>query len=359
MSHTWRLVGFGGLLAAILAFTSSDLHGQKKNKKDKAPDPGYPATDAEYAQIKNVKDLTGTLLSIDMSGRMLTIRVEIPHQEPNPNYKPRAPKVPKVGSPGYQQANFEYQQYRLYQDIMKQQQILSSAKTPQQRQNAMMKLQLDMMKYQQQMAQVMARSGATTPIYPGGDPNNPPFVTVTSIKDYTLDYKENVNVRKMFLPMEYDDMGNIKKYTDKEKEELRGKDKSKPGYEAKLEDLLPTQEIKIYLTPPKPKKKEVAKKDVKDAKDKDAKDKDAKDKNAKDKDGKEKDAKDEDGADAKDKGAKGKDKDAKDAKADEPLSPPVENFPDRPMITMIVMTKELPVASVSPDNTPKKKKKNN
>jgi len=41
----------------------------------------------------------------------------------------------------------------------------------------------------------------------------------------------------MFLPFEYDDEGKQKTYTEKEKKELRGDDKTKPGYQSKMEEI--------------------------------------------------------------------------------------------------------------------------
>jgi hypothetical protein len=49
---------------------------------------------------------------------------------------------------------------------------------------------------------------------------------------------------------------------------LRGDDKTKPGYTAKLEEFKAGQEVKPYLTPPKKKEKH---KDADKEKDKDAK----------------------------------------------------------------------------------------
>jgi hypothetical protein len=67
---------------------------------------------------------------------------------------------------------------------------------------------------------------------------------------------EKVVYRKLFLPFEYDDMGQVKTYTKEEKEELRGDDKTKPGYTAKFEEFRAGQEVKLYLTPPKKKEKD-------------------------------------------------------------------------------------------------------
>jgi len=173
-----------------------------------------------------------------------------------------------VQTPEYKIAKFQYDQFTLAQDLMKQQQVALSARTPNERQKAMLKYQLDMAKYQQQQSQFMnwlyTAYPKGTPNPYDNNPNNQPFITVTTTKDYSLEYQDEVVVRKLFLPTEFDDTGNIKVFSDKEKEELRGKDKTKPGYPAKLEDALPGQEVKLHLTPPKTKEK---KRDPKESKD--------------------------------------------------------------------------------------------
>ena len=149
-----------------------------------------------------------------------------------------------------------------------------------------------MAKLQQQYAKLNA-AGAKNPA--GTDPNNSPFISVTNTKDYDLEVQEKVVYRKLVLPFEYDDLGKAKTYTEKEKAELRGDDKTKPGYIAKADDIGPGAEVKLSLTAPKK---------VEKAKDAD-----------------------------------------KDEKAPEEVA--------RPTVNMIVMTKEAPPSS----STPKKEKK--
>ena len=86
----------------------------------------------------------------------------------------------------------------------------------------------DMAKLQTQYSQLVAQVAKTS-----NDPNNQPFITITNTKDFDLEIKENGVFRKMYLPFEYDDEGNVKTYTKEEKDALRGDDKTKPGYAAK------------------------------------------------------------------------------------------------------------------------------
>ncbi len=81
---------------------------------------------------------------------------------------------------------------------------------------------------QKQQYQQMAKTN--------GNPNNQPFMLDHQYKDFDLDLSEKIVVRKMFLETEYDDKGNLKTYTKEELKELKGKDSTKPGYTAKIEE---------------------------------------------------------------------------------------------------------------------------
>ncbi len=59
--------------------------------------------------------------------------------------------------------------------------------------------------------------------------------------------REEVKVRTLVLPEQFDDKGNPKKYTKAEKAELRGKDKHLPGYESSLEKLEAGQTVTVTL----------------------------------------------------------------------------------------------------------------
>jgi hypothetical protein len=52
-------------------------------------------------------------------------------------------------------------------------------------------------------------------------------------------------------PFAVDDKGRVKKYTDKEKRELKGPDPRLPGYTGGLEDLKSEQILTVYLQKPK------------------------------------------------------------------------------------------------------------
>jgi uncharacterized protein YqiB (DUF1249 family) len=243
MWHFGRVLSFGALLAALAVLGSVEALAQKKKDKD-AKD--YPAaTDADYKSIQKQKELPGKLIAINTS--TVTIRVDYPHQEPNPKYKP-----PKDNN----QIN---QILKTYNDLQIQYQKAAYG-NPKHVMQAQQRIANDMAKLQTQYAQLTAQLAKTN-----NDPNNQPFITITNTKDFDLEIMEKCIYRKLNLPFEYDDSGNAKTYTKEEKDELRGDDKSKPGYTAKFEELAAGQDIKLYLTPPKKKEK-----DADGEKDKDA-----------------------------------------------------------------------------------------
>jgi hypothetical protein len=231
-----RLVGFTGVVAAMLAMVPADVLAQKK-KKDTTPQ--YPAaTEEDYGKLQ--KAVSGKIVTFDAS-KTVTFRVETPHQEPNPNYKAPStnPKSPNYNAQAAQQANL----YKQYLKLMTQMQNAATAKTPQQAAKAQANMQVELINIQGQLMRMAATNN---------DPNNQPFKTVTTTKDYDLDLEDKVAYRKTFLPTEYDDEGNLKKYTAEEKLALKTDDKR---YKATADEVQSNQEATLYLTIPKKKSK--------------------------------------------------------------------------------------------------------
>jgi hypothetical protein len=89
---------------------------------------------------------------------------------------------------------------------------------------------------------------------------------LTSPKPVDVRGTDDVKVRTAFLPVQFDDNGFPKKWTEKEKKELRG-DTQIPGYPSDFDQIKSGQYVDIYLVkkapPPKadPKKKKAAAED--------------------------------------------------------------------------------------------------
>ena len=73
------------------------------------------------------------------------------------------------------------------------------------------------------------------------------FQVVNATQKVDFQVAENVKVRVKDLPEQFDDKGNIKKYTKDELAELKGKDKNLPGYESSIDALKPGQMVQVKL----------------------------------------------------------------------------------------------------------------
>jgi hypothetical protein len=73
------------------------------------------------------------------------------------------------------------------------------------------------------------------------------FQVINAKQKVDFQMEENVKVRMLQLPEQFDDKGNIKQYTREEKDELKGKDKKLPGYESSIDSLKPGQIVQVVL----------------------------------------------------------------------------------------------------------------
>jgi hypothetical protein len=85
--------------------------------------------------------------------------------------------------------------------------------------------------------------------------------------DIELESDDDLKVRTMVLPIEYDDKGKVKKYTPKELRDLKGPNKKLPGYTADWDNLTKGQTVEVHLPKPKKPQTKPAKKKDKDDED--------------------------------------------------------------------------------------------
>lgn len=224
-----RMLGFAGLLAALVALAPADAMAQKKKgrKGGATKKEADIATDADYAQLAKHTKANGEIVTVDSSAMTVTLRIDFPHMEKNPKFNPG-----KTGQKNQQLQRQLAQLNRLQMQIMRQ-------RNPYRRQQEVQQFMMQMQRLQ--MAQAKAAQG---------DPKNQPFIMVTTKKDYELPLAEKIVTRKTFMPLEYDDMGNVKKYSQAELTKLKGKDSSKPGYESKLDEIVPGMGATLYLKAP-------------------------------------------------------------------------------------------------------------
>jgi hypothetical protein len=69
-----------------------------------------------------------------------------------------------------------------------------------------------------------------------------------------LDAPDDMKVRTMLLPIEFDDKGKPRRLTERERRELKGPDPGLPGYTAEFDSLKSDQTVEVYLAKQPPKK---------------------------------------------------------------------------------------------------------
>jgi hypothetical protein len=187
-------------------------------------------------------EFTGKLIAAPGSDGSFTLEVHYDHVElKDPN------ALARVENQQMQQAA------KQQQELAKLQSQLATARNPGEYLRRMQQMTNEINKLQAQAIQQ------------GFKAQNNPFKNVTEKKDVDFHTADGVKVRALTLPVRFDDKGEIKKYTDDEKKQMKGKDASLPGYEAKLEDLKAGQVIKVTLARHKEEKKDADKdKDAKD-----------------------------------------------------------------------------------------------
>lgn len=206
---TRRLIGMGLLATVFLTLPALDVHAQNKKKAANAG----PVIDSGKL---NAGEYAGTLRSAPGSDRRFSIEVEVP-------------KAAGGGGGNNNAGNLARMQMQMQQA----QRQLATARTPQQRQQAMNRL----MQLQRQLAQQAARANQ------GGGAGR-----VTMVKqEVEFQASDSVKVRTLHTPDQFDEKGNLKKYNAKEIAELKGKDKNLPGFESSLEKLSPGQKVRLVL----------------------------------------------------------------------------------------------------------------
>jgi hypothetical protein len=237
MNRRW--LGAGLLVAALVVLPSVDVYAQKK-KKD-----GPKKSDVPVDSAKLSGEFVGTLKTVPGTDRLFTVDTETKQLVPtgrgvNPRGNTNAARI-----------------IQLQNQIARTQAHLQTARTPQQRAQQMRHLQQQQLQLQQAIARLQLQ-GATGGAGKDGAPAGYKYDT----KKQTIEFQaaETVKVRTMVLPEQFDEKGLLKKYTKKELDELKGKDKSAPGYESSLEKLEVGQKVRVVLAPaakkPAPKDKD-------------------------------------------------------------------------------------------------------
>jgi hypothetical protein len=233
----YRYVGAASFLALLLALPAAA-----------APPKNPPLPPVDSDKIANGQ-FTGYLLTTPGTDRAFTLRVQYQDVQLKPNAQ-------RTANNANNQANRQLQQ------IARLQQQMAKSKNP-----AQQMAQIQRLVAQMQVGQARAQQNL--------------YTVVPRYQDVEFQAEENVKVRTMELPEQFDEKGNLKKYTKEELKQLKGKDKDLPGYESSFEALKEGQLIQVTLADHKAKKPASSSPGDKDkAKDKDAPEKDGKEKAA-------------------------------------------------------------------------------
>jgi hypothetical protein len=239
---------FGATALGLALLMPTWVEAQKKDKKPDDEEVSK-ATPQDYGQLNQMKEIVGKLTFAEGNVKSLVLRVQYPTYEPNPNFK-------KANTGGGGGNNNQGNLAQSYQKLMYDQQKAMNIPNPLQRQQALDKIARDR---QQLMMKMYQQPGNTAGFNPGGknagNQANMPYLVVNNSKDFELEVQDSVVTRRVYLPTDYDDKGNLKQYSKAELAELKGKDSSKPGFAAKYDDLAVGQQVKLFLVPSAAKKK--------------------------------------------------------------------------------------------------------
>jgi hypothetical protein len=208
-----RLISLSLLVGVCIALPSLEVHAQKK----KGNAQGAPAVALDSDKL-GVREIVGTLRSVPGSDRKFNLEVQVP-----------AGTGAGYGGKGGNANRIAQLQVQLEQAQLQ----LLTARTSQQRQQA-----LNRITSLQRQAQQVATGGNR-----GGKGGKGNMVK----REIEFQAAENVKVRTMLLPNQFDEKGNPKKFTKEELAALKGKDKTSPGYESSLEQLENGQPVRLVL----------------------------------------------------------------------------------------------------------------
>ena len=217
-----RYLGTVPILALVLALPAAAA--PPKNQ-------GKPKNVLDADQLASGQ-FTGALLSAPGSDRTFTVRVQYQQIQLKPN---------ALRNANNQTAHAN----RQLQQIARLEQQMARSRNP-----AQQLAQIQRILAQVQLGQLRAQQNL--------------YTVVNRTQDIEFQAEENVKVRTMELPEQFDEKGNIKKYTREELKQLKGKDTHLPGYESAFEGLRAGQLVQVTLAAHKTKKPTTSPGDAKD-----------------------------------------------------------------------------------------------
>jgi len=212
------------LRVALLGFAMLALALPAPAQKDKKSNKDEPEV-AEADKFLKPGQISGKAMSVTETS--LQLRVEYQHLELKDNLKTNPGNAAALA-----------RATRLQGQIAQAQQRLQNARTQRQSQLALQQLQRLV-----QQAQAQAVQDQLTG-------RNNPYKVVTDYKDFNIELSGKVEFRvsnpSFLAGLQFDDMGNPKKFTAEELKELKGKE-NKPGYKATSTDVKPGAGVIVTL----------------------------------------------------------------------------------------------------------------
>jgi hypothetical protein len=235
-----RLIGATLPLAVLAMLASADLFAQDRDKKGPVAKDSATLPAGEY---------TGTVKLTPATDRTFTITLETKRLVPGTGRG--TSRVPVFV--GYPSLNTRYNalvsaQTKYVQAVNK----VNSAKGPKSLQTAQANL-VNAESALVQAAVAFKQTAVVAGILNTAILNNAVASKLRNVRveitkqDIEFQAMEESKVRTKVLPEQFDEKGNVKKYTKAELAELRGKDKNLEGYESSLEKLEAGQQVKVVL----------------------------------------------------------------------------------------------------------------
>ena len=233
-----------GCLIFLTSLIASAPAAPPKNKAKNKPAAPLPKVDAD---VLPAGTFGGVLTSPPSSDRMVTLKITYPEVR----LKPGA-KMPNLRSSHGRAMQQIYQQMHRAEQMPHMRRGSGGRYNHHHHYNAlssMMQQQRMYMQGQQRMAQAMARAQQQELrlLQQEIKAIQNMYQVVQVSRDFDFQLTQNVKVRMKDLPEQFDEKGNIKKYTREELTALKGKDKNLMGYESSLEALHPGQTVLVAL----------------------------------------------------------------------------------------------------------------
>ena len=215
----------------------------------------HNASAQEYNILNSVKDVRGTVAQISATSNTLTITVDTSHTEAAKGGNPAIrPNIGGAQAEARDMARVRQDMARLQQEVAKLQKeelqlaqaknVKDAASKRAKVQQEINRVQQDYVRLQKDLARLQAQEIRNDiqdqRAFQAALAKNTKVVKESL--NFELAIEDKAVIRKMFVP------ANL---TDKEKQELKGKNTSLPGYTATIADIAVGQEVHIYLTPDK------------------------------------------------------------------------------------------------------------